>query len=254
MFWGSGKAEMEHLSNKAPHESWSSLGLILPGVHVQNWIVMDAQGGISSLIGQVWGTLYRSIWATIWEWKSGRDQGKSRSLWPGKDVILGRRNTTVLHIVALFQSLTPRGNARLHAHSSILTVMLMTLQMDPVLIRLLNKDLWASLWYPSTACASVNATLTAWRLKSNTENQVKAFHVLTEVTEGLDAQSAWNVLGGHSARVWRGVGERRDLVACRQFGMLMRGFATYQMEGAERRKSKSQVYSEWKMETSWKKY
>lgn len=169
MFWGSGKAEMEHLSNKAPHESWSSLGLILPGVHVQNWIVMDAQGGISSLIGQVWGTLYRSIWATIWEWKSGRDQGKSRSLWPGKDVILGRRNTTVLHIVALFQSLTPRGNARLHAHSSVLTVMLMTLQMDPVLIRLLNKDLWAPLWYPSTACASVNATLTAWRLKINTE-------------------------------------------------------------------------------------
>lgn len=26
---------MEHLSNRAPHESWSSLGLILPGVHVQ---------------------------------------------------------------------------------------------------------------------------------------------------------------------------------------------------------------------------
>ena len=102
IFWVSGKAEMEHLSNRAPRESWSSSGLMLPRVHVQNWIVMDAQEGISSLIGQVWGTLYRPIWATIWEWKSDRDPGKSGSLQPGKDVILGRKNTAVLRFVALF--------------------------------------------------------------------------------------------------------------------------------------------------------
>lgn len=124
-------------------------------------------------------------------------------------MILGRKNTTVLRIVALFQSLTPRGNTRLHSHSSVLTLMLMILQMDPVLIRLLGKELWAPLWHPSMACASVNSTLTAWHLKTNTENQVKAVPILTEVTEGSAAQSAWDVLGGHSAKSTEGSGEKK---------------------------------------------
>lgn len=132
--------------------------------------------------------------------------------------------------------------------------MLMTLQMDPVLIRLLSKELWAPLWYPSMACASVNATLTAWRLKNNTENQVKAFHILTEVTEGLSAQSAWDVLGGHSGKSTEGSGDKKRPGDLPWVWFVDEQLCNLQMEGAERWKSKGQVYSEWKMEKSWEKY
>lgn len=160
------------------------------GAHVQNWISIVVQEGISALIGQVWGTLCRPIWATVWEWGSGGPQGKSRGLWPGKmcDSRQEKGNFSCIFLPHsrswLLKDLQdPLSLSCLNSYAN-------DPQMHPVLVWLLSKELWTQYWSPSMTFASVNSTRTASFLKNNTEHQVKDFHV-THRSDGGPFRIGW---------------------------------------------------------------